>query len=51
MTRYGVIDNLFGSGNFYHLIIARDLNTGHLTTCGTPVSVVSPTPINYNYLS
>lgn len=51
MTRYGVIDNLFGSGNFYHLIIARDLNTGHLTTCGTPVSVVSPSPINYNYLS
>ena len=51
MTRYGVIDNLFGSGNFYHLIIARDLNTGHLTSCGTPVSVTSPDPINYNYLS
>ena len=51
MTRYGVIDHLFGSGNFYHLIIARDLNTGHLTTCGSPVSVTSPNPINYNYLS
>ena len=26
LTRYGVIDHLFGAGNFYHLIIAKDLN-------------------------
>jgi hypothetical protein len=27
MTRYGVVDNLFGAQNFYHLIIAKDLDT------------------------
>lgn len=54
MTRYGVIDHLFGSQNFYHLIIARDLNTGDLVDCSgsypaqTPAQ---PSPLNYTYLS
>jgi Major capsid protein Gp23 len=26
MTRYGVVDNLFGAENFYHLIIAKNLD-------------------------
>ena len=26
MTRYGVVDNLFGAENFYHVIIAQNLN-------------------------
>jgi hypothetical protein len=51
MTRYGVIDHLFGSGNFYHLIIARDLNNGHTTTCGTAQSATNPSTLNYTYLS
>lgn len=51
MTRYGVIDHLFGSGNFYHLIIARDLNTGHSVSCGTALSATQPSTINYTYLS
>lgn len=51
MTRYGVIDHLFGSQNFYHLIIARDLNTGHSVTCGTAMSATNPSSINYTYLS
>lgn len=51
MTRYGVIDHLFGSGNFYHLIIARDLNNGHLTTAGTAQTATLPSEINYTYLS
>ena len=51
MTRYGVIDHLFGSGNFYHLIIARDLNNGHLVTAGTAQSATNPSSLNYTYLS
>jgi hypothetical protein len=51
MTRYGVIDNLFGSQNFYHLIIARDLNTGHATTCAASTAVTNPSTVNYTYLS
>lgn len=51
MTRYGVIDHLFGSGNFYHLIIARDLNNGHLTTAGDALTATEPSTINYSYLS
>jgi len=51
MTRYGVIDHLFGSGNFYHLIIARDLNNGHMTTCGAAQSATNPSTLNYTYLS
>lgn len=51
MTRYGVIDHLFGSGNFYHLIIARDLNNGHLTTCGPAQTATNPASLNYTYLS
>lgn len=51
MTRYGVIDHLFGSGNFYHLIIARDLNTGHTVTCGNALTLTQPATANYTYLS
>jgi hypothetical protein len=54
MTRYGVIDHLFGSQNFYHLIIARDLNTGDLVTCGSAYSAqtpAQPNPLNFTYLS
>lgn len=51
MTRYGVIDHLFGSGNFYHLIIARDLNNGHLTTAGAAQTATNPSTLNYTYLS
>lgn len=29
LTRYAVMDNLFGSENYYHLIIAKDLNRGY----------------------
>lgn len=32
LTRYGVVDNLFGASNFYHVIIARDLHS-HFTHC------------------
>lgn len=28
LTRYGIIDHLFGSQNFYHLVIVKDLDTG-----------------------
>lgn len=35
MTRYGVIDHLFGASNFYHLIILKDLNRGHQTDCNS----------------
>lgn len=51
MTRYGVIDHLFGSDTFYHLIIARDLNTGHVVPCGTALTVTDPASVNYTYLS
>jgi hypothetical protein len=51
MTRYGVIDHLFGSQNFYHLVIARDLQTGHAITAGTALSATNPATINYTYLS
>jgi hypothetical protein len=45
MTRYGVIDHLFGAQNFYHLIILRDLNKGHSVDCS------SGPDHTYNYLS
>jgi hypothetical protein len=53
MTRYGVIDHLFGSQNFYHLIIARDLNTGHdVLANSAPLVGYSPqTTISNTYLS
>lgn len=47
MTRYGVIDHLFGASNFYHLIIAKDLNRGHLTDCTS----CSADACTYTYLS
>jgi hypothetical protein len=50
MTRYGVIDHLFGSGNFYHLIIARDLNTGNAVTCSATTFAPNST-VGYTYLS
>jgi len=50
MTRYGVIDHLFGAGNFYHLIIARDLNRGHSTLIGDCSATACPT-VTYTYLS
>ena len=33
LTRYAVMDNLFGSENYYHLIICKDLNRGYDVTC------------------
>jgi hypothetical protein len=33
LTRYGVMDHLFGSSNFYHLIVVKDLNRGHMNNC------------------
>ncbi len=47
MTRYGVVDNLFGSANFYHVIIAKDLDRGHFTDCNS----CSAEPCTYTYLS
>jgi len=35
LTRYGVIDSLFGASNFYHLIIATNLNNAESLGCGT----------------
>ena len=35
LTRYAVMDNLFGSENYYHLIIAKDLNRGYSVDCNS----------------
>lgn len=43
MTRYGVVDHMFGVENFYHVIIAKDLNRATTwdgcepNACTTPV--------------
>lgn len=47
LTRYGVIDHLFGAANFYHLIIATDLNRGESVAC----TDCSATACSYTYLS
>jgi len=49
LTRYGVMDHLFGSANFYHLIVCKDLERGHALTCAsTPCSADA---CNTTYLS
>lgn len=50
MTRYGVMDHLFGSSNFYHLIIAKDLNNGHFTACSSTTTSGAATS-QYSYLT
>ena len=50
MTRYGVMDHLFGSSNFYHLIIAKDLNNGHFTACASTATSGAATT-QYSYLT
>jgi len=41
MTRYGVVDHMFGIENFYHIIIAKDLNRT-VTWDGCAASACSP---------
>jgi len=43
MTRYGVVDHLFGIENFYHVIIAKDLDQQQTWT-----SNPAPTPASYS---
>ena len=39
MTRYGVIDSLWGASNFYHIIIVKDIDRNHYTSSlGVPTS-------------
>lgn len=44
LTRYGVVDHLFGIENFYHIIIAKDLN--RLTSW----SGCAPASCDFNYM-
>lgn len=47
LTRYAVMDNLFGSQNYYHLIIVKDLNKGYDVDCNS----CAPSSCTYNYMS
>lgn len=49
LTRYGVMDHLFGSSNFYHLVIVKDLNRGHNISCSA--STCSAATCDETYLS
>lgn len=38
MTRYGVVDSLWGASNFYHLIIVKDVDQNHYSSACSPVA-------------
>lgn len=41
MTRYGVIDSLWGASNFYHIIIVKDIDRNHYSSSLTPASAAT----------
>jgi len=50
LTRYGVVDNIFGAHLYYHIIICKDLESGGFDTSGEGAGTFTRTSSKVNYL-